>query len=309
MLPFKKTYLIILISITIFILSFIFLNKLFCFNVSPYGFINGYSSLPHNSNYCLNDKDNKVYFITNDFGARLLSRDESKSSIKVFGDSQVLGLDVNTIDHHYLDTIYSNKNLIIFAAPNNGPYEVLNSVELNTQAHDKIIITFNSSTDIFRIRDSYNFYDYVSLDINKAYYLVNFPILYDFIQWYSFLNKDKKNKLSNNKWMQDLFLNYKNQEILENFENYFLNFSSLIKINKLNYEYYITHPYWLYNIVDNELVIDNETYKKYDDLTRLINLKFPFIKFSKIENKNIHISDLTYDKRHLRSKNYEFDKF
>ena len=307
MLLFKKTSLIIFIITIIIISSFMLLNKIACFSVSPYGYINGYSSLPFSSNYCLKDNYTNINFITDNFGARLLTNNENKNSIKVFGDSQVLGLDVGQKSYHYLDRIHPKKNLIIFAAPNNGPYEVLNSLELNTLGNEKIIITFNSSTDIFRIRDSWSLYDYVSLDINKAKYFVSFPIIYDFFQWYKFATKEKNSELSNNNRMQSLFINYENKEILKNFETYFSNLKTLIDSKNLKYEYYLTHPYWLYDIADDELVINHSIYKKYEDLTKLINLSFPNIYFSNINKKNIDISELSLDQKHLRSNNFMFD--
>ena len=51
--------------------------------------------------------------------------------LQAFGDSQVLGLDIQKIEDHYLHNTYKKYNFIIYAAPNNGPYEVINFLNKN----------------------------------------------------------------------------------------------------------------------------------------------------------------------------------
>ena len=53
------------------------------------------------------EKINK--YQTDNYGGRLLYNDNSKNKIQVFGDSQVLGLDVENIEKHYLNTLYKEK--------------------------------------------------------------------------------------------------------------------------------------------------------------------------------------------------------
>ena len=65
--------------------------------VPPYGYISGYSSLTYSKDFCIQDDLDKVYFKTNLMGARILDDNQSNNFIKVFGDSQVLGLDVKKV--------------------------------------------------------------------------------------------------------------------------------------------------------------------------------------------------------------------
>ena len=95
---------------------------------------------------------------------------------------------------------------MIFAAPNNGPYEVLNSLDLNVEDSEDIILTFNASTDFFRLSDSWSLYDHVPLSIQKAdyfHYILYYTI---FINHLFFINK-KETKIFNNLKMQSLLRN------------------------------------------------------------------------------------------------------
>ena len=70
---------------------------------------------------------------TDNYGGRLLFSGALNNKIQVFGDSQVLGLDVDNIEQHYLSLLYKNHDFVIYAAPNNGPYQVINFLNKNKQ--------------------------------------------------------------------------------------------------------------------------------------------------------------------------------
>ena len=288
----------------LFITLLIFINLNSCFKVPPYGYINGYSSLVFSSEFCVGNKK-KIYFSTNSFGARILQDNQSKSLIKVFGDSQVLGLDVSKKSDHYLGNIYHDTSLFIYAAPNNGPYEVLNSLELNVLRNEKIVIAFNASTDFFRLEDDWSFYDHVSLSIDQANLFSKIPFLYDFYNLIIFYSKKEK-ELLNNKQMQNLFMQYPNQFFENQFNKYFQSLNDLVLDKNIYLDYFITHPYWIYDVRENELNLNQTVYNKYKDLINKIHNKYPNIKFSKVYNNKMNGVELTSDKRHLKSNNFLF---
>lgn len=305
MLLFNKVNKLIILLIIISITFFFILGVNLCFKVPPYGYISGYSSLIYSKDFCIQDDLDKVYFKTNLMGARILDDNQSNNFIKVFGDSQVLGLDVKKKSDHYLNLIYPNKNFMIFAAPNNGPYEVLNSLDLNVEDSEDIILTFNASTDFFRLSDSWSLYDHVPLSIQKADYFSLYPLLYDFYKSFIFYINKKETKIFNNLKMQSLFLEIDNQILIENFNTYFDLLSKFSKKKNLRYEYFITHPYWLYDTNEDNLIINEKVYSKYRSLIAELSMNYQNIRFSK-PFIILKLKELTYDKRHLRSKGFIF---
>jgi hypothetical protein len=103
----------------------------------PYGFNEYYVHLPQSASFCVKQGKLINKYQTDNFGGRLLYGEPSNNKIQVFGDSQVLGLDVENIDQHYLNTIYKKDNFVIYAAPNNGPYEVINFLNKNKKILQK----------------------------------------------------------------------------------------------------------------------------------------------------------------------------
>jgi hypothetical protein len=105
--------------------------------------------------------------------------------------------------------------------------------------------------------------------------------------------------------MQDLFLNSDQEAFYNNLSKYF---DELNKIaNRLNIEidFIITHPYWVYSIdkKDNKLLLDKILNQKIEKL--ICNSFLRTKKINKIliteVSKNLQLSDLTFDKRHLKS--------
>ena len=94
----------------------------------------------------------------------------------MFGDSQVLGLDIEKIDKHYLTELYKN-NFILYAAPNNGPYEVINLLNKNKNIlNKKVIVSFNFSVDIYRIDYEWEPKNFVALKDYELDDILDFPI-------------------------------------------------------------------------------------------------------------------------------------
>ena len=76
----------------------------------PYGFNDYYVHLPQSSSFCFKQEKTKYTYQTDNYGGRLLYGEALIDQIQVFGDSQVIGLDVENIEQHYLNTIYKKNN-------------------------------------------------------------------------------------------------------------------------------------------------------------------------------------------------------
>ena len=77
-----------------------------------------------------------MIFKTDKKGGRFFKK-KNENTIQVFGDSQILGIDIKNQKDHFLSKFY-NEDLVIYAAPNNGPYQVLNFIILNQEKINKI---------------------------------------------------------------------------------------------------------------------------------------------------------------------------
>ena len=97
-----------------------------CLKFLPYGYNNNYVHLPEKASFCVKEGNKKIRYSTDSLGGRILSIKKASNTVQIIGDSQALGLDVDKIEDHFLSKIYNNSNFKIYAAPNNGPYEVLN---------------------------------------------------------------------------------------------------------------------------------------------------------------------------------------
>ena len=80
-----------------------------CLSFLPYGFNESYVHLPQSASFCV--KQGKIInkYQTDNYGGRLLNDEALDNTIQVFGDSQVLGLDIENVEQHYLNTLYKKK--------------------------------------------------------------------------------------------------------------------------------------------------------------------------------------------------------
>lgn len=271
----------------------------------PFGWNDFYVHLPQNTSFCVN-VDGKFYnYKTDIYGGRILSSKDLKFSTQVFGDSQVVGLDIDEVEKHYLSNIYQNSNLIIYAAPNNGPYEVINFLTKNKKILDKrIIVTFNFAVDIYRISNIWHPTKYVALKDYELEEILEHPFKYKLIIFKNLLlNRNFTVKRLNNKKMQNYFLNSNYDQIYNNLIKYFEELDELAKNNNLQITFIVTHPYWLYSKNKQKLNLEAELS---DKVYKLICKSFKKtrnidkILISKTLN-DFSIKDLTFDKRHIRS--------
>ena len=281
----------------------------------PYGFNGSYVHLPQNTSFCVKQGKKVSEYQTDNYGGRLLDGANPNNEIQVFGDSQVLGLDINKTKHHYLSNIYDDYNFIIYAAPNNGPYEVINFLNKNEKILKKrITVTFNFSTDIYRIKSYWSPKNFVALRDYELNEILQHPLKYKLIVFKNLLlNKNFTISRYDNKKMQDLFLNSNKKNLKKYLIKYFgkLN-ETAIKMN-LEIDFIVTHPYWVYTTdKKNKKLILNQ--KLNNDVETLICSSFQSTeKVSKIfisqVPKILKLGDLTTDKRHLKSKKIKLKRF
>ena len=283
-----------------------------CIKFLPFGHNDNYVHLPINSNFCIKYGEKNLAFNTDNFGGRYFQY--KKNILQIFGDSQVIGLDIEDQKDHFLSN-YFNNNFIIYAAPNNGPYEVINFLSINNNIlNKKIVISFNLSVDLFRIYPDWDINNYVAIKSDQLNEILFNPYKYKILVAKSLLsNKFFTVARKNNEQMQLLFMN-NDVEILKKYLSiYFLKLYEVIEKLDIEVDYIFTMPYWLYE----------KKNKKFNEIYFIEN-KLKNIICSTIDKKNklnkIYISQLdkyklpilTKDKRHLKSqqiKLIEFSKY
>ena len=298
---------ILLIIFIYFILFTNPLNAKNCLSFLPYGFNESYVHLPQSASFCVKQGKTKYTYKTDNYGGRILYNDNANNKLQVFGDSQVLGLDVDKIEQHYLNTVYKKSNFIIYAAPNNGPYEVINFLNQNKKIlQKKIIVTFSFSTDLYRILNYWNPENFVALKDYELDEILENSFKYRLIVFKNFLlNKNFTLSKYDNKKKQDLFLNSDQDEFYNNLTKYFDELNETATNIGIEIEFIVTHPYWVYSIdkKNNKLLLDKILN---DKLEKLICNSFQATKkISKIlisqVPETLQLNDLTFDKRHLKS--------
>ncbi len=297
-----------------FIITFLFITELKaknCLNFLPYGFNDYYVHLPQDASFCVKEGKKIVNYKTDDYGGRLIGKEKFNEKIQVFGDSQVLGLDVEKIEKHYLHQLYKN-NFNIYAAPNNGPYEVINFLNGNKNIiKKKIVITFNYSVDIFRISNKWNPENFVALKHYELDEILENPFKYKWIIFKSLLFRRHFTLTRyNNEKMKNFFSNTNKDKIYNDTINYIVQLDKLAKKLNIKIDFIIIQPYWLYSKSKKKLKLD-ENIK--NEVNNLICKSFKIT--DNIENiyisilkKEINDDDLTYDKRHFKSQNINLEK-
>ena len=306
---------ILLIILLYFILFTNLANAKNCLSFLPYGFNEFYVHLPESASFCVKQGKTKYRYQTDNYGGRLLYNENQHSKIQVFGDSQVLGLDVENIEQHYLNALYKKNNFIIYAAPNNGPYEVLNFLNKNKKIlQKKIIVTFSFSTDLYRILSYWNPENFVVLKDYELDEILEHPFKYRLIIFKNLLfNKNFTLSRYDNKEMQNLFLNSDQDELHDNLIRYFDELNKTANKLDVEIDFIVTHPYWVYSIdkKNNKLLLDKELNKKVEKLicsSFQSTKKISKVLISQIP-ETLQLNDLTFDKRHLKSTKIKLKKY
>ena len=306
------------ILLIIFIYFILFVSKADaknCLSFLPYGFNEFYVHLPQNASFCIKYGKITNKYQTDNYGGRLLYDEALNNKIQVFGDSQVLGLDIENVEQHYLNALYKKNNLIIYAAPNNGPYEVINFLNKNKKTlQKKIIVTFNFSTDLYRVLDYYNPRNFVALKDYELNEILEHPFKYRLIIFKNLLlNKNFTLSKYDNKKMQNLFLNLDQDMLFNKLVRYFDELDDTANKLDVEIDFIVTHPYWVYSVdkKNNKLLLKKKLNKKVEKLicnsfqsTKKINK----VLISQV-SETLELNDLTIDKRHLRSKKIKIKKY
>ena len=286
-----------------------------CLSFLPYGFNESYVHLPQNVTFCVKSGKKTNKYKTDNYGGRLLYDKAFNNKIQVFGDSQVLGLGIENREQHYLSTLYKKNNFIIYAAPNNGPYEVLNFLNKNKKIlQKKIIVTFSFSTDLYRILNYWNPENFVALKDYELDEILEHPFKYRLIVFKNLLlNKNFTISRYDNEKMQNLFLNSDQDKLYKNLTKYFNELNKTANKLDVEIDFIVTHPYWVYSIdkKNDKLLLDIELNKK---VRKLICNSFQKTKkISKIlisqVPETLQLNALTIDKRHLKSKEIKLKKY
>ena len=216
----------------------------------------------------------------------------------------------------YANTQINKKNnLIIYAAPNNGPYEVINFLSKNKKIlQKKIIVTFNFSTDLYRILDYWDPKDFVALKDYELDEILEHPFKYRLIVFKNLLlNKNFTISRYDNEKMQNLFLNSDQDKLYKNLTKYFDELNNTAKKLNIEIDFIVTHPYWVYSIdkKNNKLLLNKELNEKVEKL--ICNSFQRTIKISKVlisqVPENLQLNDLTIDKRHLKSNKVDLQEY
>ena len=298
------------ILLIIFVYFILFVSKADaknCLSFLPYGFNESYVHLPQNASFCVKQGKITNEYQTDNYGGRLLYDKTLNNKIQIFGDSQVLGLDIENVEQHYLNALYKKNNLIIYAAPNNGPYEVINFLNRNKKIlQKKIIVTFNFSTDLYRVLDYYDPRNFVALKDYELNEILKHPFKYRLIIFKNLIfNKNFTLSRYDNKKMQNLFLNSDQDKLYNKLVQYFDELDDTANKLDVEIDFIVTHPYWVYSVdkKNNKLLLKKKLNKKIEKLicssfqsTKKINK----ILISQV-SETLGLSDLTIDKRHLRS--------
>ena len=252
--------------------------------------------------FCIKYNKKKLSFKTDNLGGRIFL--QKKEYLQVFGDSQVLGLDIEEQKEHYLKKYYE-EDLVLYAAPNNGPNEVLRFIDINQDIiDDKIIINLNLAVDLFRILPNHNFKEFVALKDHEIDIVLKYPIRYRFIIFKNLLFK-KYFTISrkNDQEMRDLFLSLVDQKLENSLKIYIKKLNDLSNKLNLDFDLILIFPYWMYQSNGTEYNKNKKIEKKLNELIcRTINnqTNSESVYVSKLKDK-IKYNFLTADKRHFKS--------
>lgn len=165
-------------------------SPLHCFSYIPFGSTSNYISLPANRDFCYRYGDEYVSIRTDNFGGKLLfekHKAKHPGSAIAFGDSQLLGLEweANSLHPHHLNKMLPQKDIIAYAAPNNGPLETIARIQKGhfelDETTEALIFGFNFGTDIFRLSDGWEPSLKVPLQDGELERIFDFPSLFEIL--------------------------------------------------------------------------------------------------------------------------------
>ena len=299
-----------LTCLNIFILSLIFLflksdysYSSNCYNFIPYAYNGFYSILPKNKTICSNTLNGRIIFKTDDQSGRIISILSKNKNLIAFGESQLLGIDWSSVENtikHDLEYIFPKHSIVTYASPNNGPYQVINSINKividKPMNFDEILIGFNYGTDIFRIQETWDVENFIPLKTKSMELVLKTPMLYDLIILKGLINNKyfSMDKIKNSD-IKKQFLNIESSELNKSIDNFFSRLEKTTLRLKKKPILLIYPPYWGYK--HNKNILSPSISKKYYDLVCNKRIKKNFKKILVANPKAI--VKLTNDKKHF----------
>ena len=286
-----------------------------CFNFIPYAHNELYTHLPPSSKFCVKIKDGKInYNITKNFSRNLSYNSDEINEIYAFGDSQFLGIDwdKSSLKKHDLETINKNNKISIFAAPNNGPFQVINLVNsmskkiFNNKYLKKLIFSFNYGNDIFRLQKKWKLKNFVPLKSKELPNIISKPFLYDLVLLRGLLTgKYFSVNLPDNKKTLDLFKKLNEKELILRSKLWLNKIKNIKNTFKKPIEIVFFPAYWTKGLSKQDIIFVN---------TKFQSLICQFESESVFDNIFVGITnpqktEYTEDKRHFANGYLVYKKF
>jgi len=284
-----------------------------CFSYIPFAYNGLFVTLPEKNELCYYYGKDIINLETLKLGGRVISVSQSQNSLLAFGESQLLGLDwpkKNEKNMHDLETLFPNRNITAYAAPNNGPYQwvaqanEIYRVRMNGFLDQEVVVGFNYGTDIFRIRENWDPSSVVSLSESDLKIVLEQPFLYDLVLLRARFSGGQFGVIDNNSAkIRSLYFNISADERISNLDLLLslISESSLSKAKKLTLILY--PPYWYAGSTQKQA--EKIKVDFVETICRFIESQI----FTKIiasfptEDTN----GLTYDKRHFKTSKLKYD--
>ena len=284
-----------------------------CFNYIPYAHNQLYTHLPASTKFCVKLKDKKIYYnISKNFSRKIYNNFDKDSEIYAFGDSQFLGIDWDekSLKKHDLERITNSKKISIFAAPNNGPFQVtnlinsLNEIIVKNINLKKIILSFNYGNDVFRLQKKWKLQNFVPLKSDELSNIMSQPFLYDLILLRGLLTgKYFSVNLPDNKKTFLLFSNLDDTEINKRLVLWLNKIKKIKNTIRKELNIIIYPPYWGFDLSKKDKIYVNNKFLKL-----ICNIQKEKIFDEIILGKTNLDINFTEDKRHFATGYLKYEK-
>lgn len=211
-----------------------------------YGHYQGYMSLPRDSTYCVNlGPSETIFYNTDSFGGRILSPAYSrKPKTVIFGESQALAMDSNNMPNIYLQL--GIDEAIIYAAPNNGPYESFRRIaQGHYQKSEKYLILINLGFDLFRLDSGWDPKQFNSTPLERSEGLISSPRLSTFLSFWRAINGEAVGFSGDDRDKKMAIFKSNERRIFKNLGAYLENFHPQSSLQLHQLQTLFVAPYWL----------------------------------------------------------------
>jgi hypothetical protein len=251
-------------------------------------------SLPRAISHCVSNLSlNSINYVTDQWGGRIISNgSHSFPASVIFGESQALGMDTNELPRLYKQ--FDVESVVIYAAPNNGPYESYRRIALgNYQKNHYYMMVLNLGFDLFRLGNDWDPTRNNSISLEQVEKWIESP---RWVTFNNFLRSFKGEAVGLSGDDRKFKLNLYNQhrvEILQNLETYLSEFhpKTIARLGQL--ETIVIMPYWMSDPMERktlEAVIYRSACKKLTSSSTWT-----------LAQKNYADNAVTKDKRHYKS--------